>query len=186
MSSTIAQQSRISWTSKVTQENDSIYKVDLLATIEPGWHLYSQHLEEGGPLATTFSWEPASSIETLSEMSEGPSHKAYEEIFMMETAYFEKEALFSQRIKLKKKTETISLIASYQICDDQACIFEPGEEITVSLDNKLTNSSYEPSLKDLSASNALTLKLKNKDLLVSDTQSIKTALKEANSFSFLY
>ena len=54
----------------------------------------------------------------------------------METAYFEKEAVFRQRISLTSDTKSpIKAIAAYQTCNDVACTFEPGEELLFFFEN---------------------------------------------------
>ena len=62
------QESTLSWETHIEQENASEYVLVLKASLKEGWHLYSQHLPEGGPLATEISFEnPQSNFQCYSE-----------------------------------------------------------------------------------------------------------------------
>jgi hypothetical protein len=46
-----------SYAAKKTSKNEAT--VFLKATIQPGWHIYSQYLKEGGPIPTSFTFTPS-------------------------------------------------------------------------------------------------------------------------------
>jgi thiol:disulfide interchange protein DsbD len=46
----------VKWSTSVKKISDTEYKLISKATIEPGWHLYSQKVPEDGPLPTTFTY----------------------------------------------------------------------------------------------------------------------------------
>ena len=50
----------VTWTTSVEKVSEFEYKLITSATIEDGWHLYSQHVPEGGPVPTTFSYNDSS------------------------------------------------------------------------------------------------------------------------------
>lgn len=129
--SIFGQETTVTWEPSVEQKNDSVYDLVLKATLKEGWHLYAQHLPKGGPLATEFTFEnPENLFQLIGATKEGEAIQSYEEIFDTETAYFEKEAVFTQRILLKSnKKSPIKCLVAYQTCNDQSCTFEPGEEI---------------------------------------------------------
>ena len=129
------QEATVKWSSHIEKISDTEITIILKADLEKGWHLYSQNLPEGGPLPTEFTFvEAEGNYELLGKTTESNSHTSFEKIFDMETAYFEKEAVFKQKIKLlNTDLKTIKIEATYQTCNDEACTFEPGEEILVSL-----------------------------------------------------
>ena len=47
-----------SYATKKTGSNEAI--IYLKATIDKGWHIYSQQLADGGPVKTSFSFSPSS------------------------------------------------------------------------------------------------------------------------------
>lgn len=159
-----SQESTISWDTKISQETESEYILTFTASLKPGWHLYSQHLPEGGPLATEFSFEKAGiDFKLIGKTEESETHTSYEEIFEMETSYFEKQAVFSQRIQLiNSSIDNIQISAAYQTCDDQACTFEPGEILVFQLTDKANaTTSKKISAKSVALSQALDLNISN-------------------------
>ena len=138
--SVFAQESNIEWKSSVEKKSDTEYTLILKAQLKSGWHLYSQHLPEGGPLATEFTFEnPKNEFTLIGKTSESKTKSTYEKIFEMQTSYFEKEAIFKQKIKVNATTlPKITVTVAYQTCNDEACTFEPGEEIIFTLNHRLT------------------------------------------------
>ena len=47
----------VKWTTAVEIVSESEYKLISNATIESGWHLYSQDVPEDGPIATTVNYD---------------------------------------------------------------------------------------------------------------------------------
>ena len=159
-----SQESTISWDTKISQETESEYILTFTASLKPGWHLYSQHLPEGGPLATEFTFEKAGvDFKLIGKTEESETHTSYEEIFEMETSYFEKQAVFSQHIQLiNSSIDNIQISAAYQTCDDQACTFEPGEILVFQLTDKaIATTSKNINVKSVALSQALDLNISN-------------------------
>ena len=47
----------VKWTTSVEKISDTEYKLIAKASIESGWHLYSQNVPEDGPIPTTFTYD---------------------------------------------------------------------------------------------------------------------------------
>jgi hypothetical protein len=54
----------VRWSFGAKKLNNNEAVVFMKATIDDGWHLYSQYVKEGGPIKTTFTF-PASSAYSL-------------------------------------------------------------------------------------------------------------------------
>src|SRR5476651_2114811 len=64
------------------------------ATIDEGWHIYSQTVKEGGPVKTTFTF-PASATYTLVGKTIEPTPiTRNEKVFSMDVSFFEKSVIF--------------------------------------------------------------------------------------------
>jgi thiol:disulfide interchange protein DsbD len=89
------------------------------ATIESGWHLYGQFFPDGGPIRMEFKFVPSPNYKTIGKVSEMPApQKEQDEIFGIEVQYFEKNAVFSQKIKiLSEKDFEITGELSGQACE---------------------------------------------------------------------
>lgn len=164
-----AQEATVKWTSEIEKITENEITVILKAELKEGWHLYSQNIPDGGPLPTEFSFlGAANKYELIGKTTEGKSHTSFEEIFDMETAYFEKKAVFKQKIKLLDNAlKTIKVEATYQTCNDEACTFEPGEEIIISLTAEKTSietKTLDERSKILSEELRLPIKNKNEFL----------------------
>ena len=51
------------------------------ATIDKGWHLYSQYINMGGPLPTVFTFEPSSNYELDGKTSESKPIDYYDDTY---------------------------------------------------------------------------------------------------------
>lgn len=101
------------------------YEIQFKATIEEGWHLYSHFIEDGGPVPTTFEYEENGDVSIKDKLKEkGKRIEKYDETFSMDLAWFEKEAVFTQKVKLKDGVAGTLLKGEvmYMICDDEKCL----------------------------------------------------------------
>jgi hypothetical protein len=64
--------------------------VFIKATIDPGWHLYSQTVGEGGPVKTTFTFSPSTAYTLNGTTQEPKPIVRMESAFDMKVAFFEK------------------------------------------------------------------------------------------------
>lgn len=171
---TLAQESTVEWFASVEKQEASEYTLILKAQLKSGWHLYSQHLPEGGPLPTVFSYEnKEQQYQLIGATEESETHTSYEAIFNMETSYFENVATFKQKIKvISEELSQISILVSYQTCNDEACTFEPGEEILVSLNGQTLAENENKTIDNRSKllSEQLDLKLKNRKTYFPDSE----------------
>ncbi|UGU15475.1 protein-disulfide reductase DsbD N-terminal domain-containing protein [Sinomicrobium kalidii] len=118
----------VKWSTNVTRISDSEFELIATAEMEPGWHLYSQSVPEGGPVATQFSYEGNGRYLKKGNTSEGEGHTIHDPVFDMEIKYFENKAYFKQRIK-SKTDEAFKINASvrFMLCDDTQCL--PPKEV---------------------------------------------------------
>jgi DsbC/DsbD-like thiol-disulfide interchange protein len=98
------------------------------ATIEPGWHIYSQNVKDGGPVATNFTFSPAKNYTVVGKPAEPKAIVKYEEVFKMNVSYFENSVIFQQKVKLKSKgATTVKGKVEYMTCNDRKCL--PPDEV---------------------------------------------------------
>ncbi|MEL4308608.1 protein-disulfide reductase DsbD domain-containing protein [Joostella sp. CR20] len=121
----------VSWETSVEKVSDNEYVLVATATIEEGWHLYSQNVPEGGPIATTFGFEEIYGMEMEGETAEGEGHQVYDKVFEMDIKYFEDKATFKQKIKLTKAHgSVVNGTVEFMVCNDANCL-PPKEEALV-------------------------------------------------------
>ena len=118
-----------SYAAKRTSKTEAI--VYIKATIDEGWHLYSQHIKEGGPVKTTFTFPASKEYTLVGKTAEPKAVNRYEDTFKMNVLFFEKTALFQQKVKLKGAKATVKGTVEFMTCDDKQCL--PPEEIIFSV-----------------------------------------------------
>jgi len=95
----------------------------MTAKIDKGWHLYSQNIADGGPIKTTFTFEPSANYELVGVVSEGKAIEYYDKNFEMDLKYFADQAIFKQKVKLKNSGSfKISGYVEFMVCDDEKCL----------------------------------------------------------------
>ncbi|MVN90946.1 protein-disulfide reductase DsbD N-terminal domain-containing protein [Mucilaginibacter aquatilis] len=97
------------------------------ATIEPGWHIYSQHIKEGGPIATTFTFTPGKDYTLVGKTIEPKVISKYDDQFKMNIGFFENSVVFQQKVKLKAGAATVKGKVEFMSCNDRKCL--PPDEV---------------------------------------------------------
>ncbi len=101
-------------------EAELIFKAD----IENKWHLYSQYIDEGGPIPTAFIFDKSSDYELIGKITETPEpEEIYDSAFEMNLKLFSKNATFKQKIKLLSDNPfIIKGYLEFMCCDDERCL----------------------------------------------------------------
>ena len=108
----------------VAQKQLSTDEYELIFTgqIEPGWHVYSTDIPEGGPTAATLTLEKSEGVELQGSLTpRSKVHTDFDALFGMEISYMEGEAVFVQKFKVKSPSYTLSGYFTYGACNDQNC-----------------------------------------------------------------
>ena len=90
----------VKWSYKAEQTTSGEATLILTATIEKGWHLYSQNIADGGPIKTTFTFSDSADFELVGKVAEGKAIEFFDKNFDMQLAYFSHEAVFKQKIRI--------------------------------------------------------------------------------------
>lgn len=123
----------VSWSygSKKLSATEAV--VFMKATIEPGWHLYSQKVKEGGPVKTTFSFTPAAAYVLKGATTEPKPITRKEEVFDMEVSFFENSVVFQQKVSLKAPQATIKGAVEFMVCNDTQCLPPTTQEFSITI-----------------------------------------------------
>lgn len=102
------------------------------ATIDEGWHVYSQNVKEGGPVATKFTFAPAKNYIVVGKPIEPKPISKFESVFKMNVGYFENSVVFQQKIKLKGAGPyVVKGKVEFMTCNDHKCL--PPDEVEFSI-----------------------------------------------------
>lgn len=114
----------IKWTFKIEDKGAGEVELVAVATIDAGWHMYDSKVPDGGPNATSISFDDIKGATPVGDLKFAPdNHKVgYDQLFEMNVGTFEKKATFFQRIKVTDKAN-FSLKGDFraQACNDGEC-----------------------------------------------------------------
>ncbi len=129
-------QNPVKWTYSVENNGKEEATLVIKASIDKGWHLYSQFIGEGGPVPTSFRFDKSSYYTLVGKVNEIPKAKPiFDEIFGMQVAWFESSATFKQKIKVSSgKDFKVNGALEFMVCDDKQCL--PPDEVEFSFDIK--------------------------------------------------
>ena len=159
----------VKWKSKTEKISDTEYNLILEATIDSGWHLYSQFTPDGGPIPLSFAFAPAKGVyELIGKTKESTYKKQFNDVFGVDEFFFEKKAKFIQKVTIgSAEGATIKAEIDYQVC----------KEVCINL-----NKSFQFVIPAVTSGAVLPVK---NDTIVADTttvtQSKATSLETKNS-----
>lgn len=127
----------VKWATSVVKLSDTEYELISTATIEPGWHLYSQAVPEDGPIPTTFTYDDSDgNFKIIGNTTEEAGHTVDDPVFEMKIKYFEKTAIFKQKIELLKEVSTVTAFVEFMVCDDTRCLPPTEIDLVFNLSDK--------------------------------------------------
>jgi thiol:disulfide interchange protein DsbD len=126
----------VKWKTSVEKVSDTEYILIATASIDDGWHLYSQDVPEDGPIATVFRFEPNKNFELKGNVSEEKGKTIDDPVFGMRIKYFENKAQFKQRIKsLNSQLSLVKGEVEFMVCDDERCLPPTYEDLVFKFSN---------------------------------------------------
>ena len=128
-SSQILKPVKWSYAAKKTSKTEAT--LYLKATVDEGWHIYSQNMADGGPVKTTFTFASSKAYKPVGKTIEPKPIVKFEKSFDMNVSYFEKSVIFQQKVKLIGPTATVKGTLEYMVCDDSQCL--PPETVEFSI-----------------------------------------------------
>ncbi len=155
-------QEPIKFVTELNKVSDNEVEIIFKASIDNGWHVYSTDLGDGGPISATFNIDNISGAEVVGKLSpRGKEIDKMDPIFGMKVRYFEKEAIFVQKIKLTSDNYIIKGYLEYGACNEENCLpptsvefsFKNGDAAISSLNNNVQSASEELSMVPLKIGN---------------------------------
>jgi thiol:disulfide interchange protein DsbD len=115
----------VSWSFSSKKINATEYEVQLIASIEPGWHLYSQSQPDDAialPTVINFVKNPLLSLDGKVK-EEGRLIKYKDDALDVSANQYSNKVVFVQKVKVKGKAKTaVKGSLEYQTCDDKKCL----------------------------------------------------------------
>lgn len=131
-----AQINPVSWAFTAKKTADKTYEVRMTATIQSGWHLYSQtQPDDAIAIPTTFTINKNPLLEFNGKIKEeGKMEKFHDSKLSLSANQYSKKVDFVQVVKLKANAKTnISGVVEFQTCDDEKCLPPKKTNFTIAL-----------------------------------------------------
>lgn len=117
-------QNPVKWAYKLKKVNTTTYEVQITASIDKGWHIYSQTTPDGGPVPTTIKFAKNPLVTLVGAAKEvGKLEQRHEELFGVDVKQFSNSVSFVQTVKVKAavKTSVIGTV-EFMVCNDTQCL----------------------------------------------------------------
>jgi hypothetical protein len=124
-------ESPVSWDYAFHLKEKQEASVTITATLQPGWHLFSQNLKAGGPTPTSIQFSPMKGIVWLGKPIEPAAKTVYEKLFKMDIAYFENRVDFQQHLRFKTLPSALTGKIEFMVCSKKECL--PPDEVAFSI-----------------------------------------------------
>ncbi|AXT55948.1 thiol:disulfide interchange protein [Aquimarina sp. AD1] len=146
----------IKWESSVKEESENVYILSFAATLEKGWHIYSQKevdTDDIAPTATEFTfYNEEKAYELVGETIEPEGIQKFDKVFEMDIKYFEDSVVFTQKIKrLDPSLKTVKVEVFFGVCDDEKCLAPDIVEFNLNLSGKNIDETENPDVSKSSS-----------------------------------
>ena len=122
----------VKWEFGSQKISETEYELIFLAKMDHHWALYSQFVEDGGPLPTVFSFESSADFDLIEAVTEAKINKVtqHDPVFDMVVSKYYDTAIFKQRIKVKSSEFSVIGNIDFMTCDDTKCTYKPDNPFT--------------------------------------------------------
>jgi Disulphide bond corrector protein DsbC len=120
-----AQLNPITWSFSSRKIGDKMYEIEMKATIQNKWHLYSQvQPDDAIAIPTNFTFNPNPLYKLDGKVKEsGKLEKYTDKTLGVSANQYSNTVVFTQKIKLKANVRTnVTGSVEYQTCDDEKCL----------------------------------------------------------------
>ncbi len=103
--------------------SDSEIELVFTGTADPGWHVYSTDIADGGPTAATITFETQEGVKPAGKLTpKGKVLIKHDALFDMQVSYMEGKAVFSQKLKITAPQYKVSGYLTFGSCNDENCM----------------------------------------------------------------
>jgi len=139
----------IKWKFSTRQVSDTEAELIFKATIDKGWHLYSQFTPTNSPtgLSSTpmeFVFDKSDCYARSGKVKEPPAQEAFNDVFEVKELFFQNEAILTQRVLLKCPDVVVTGRITGQVCEQVCLPFDTAFAFHFSSAGKASAIKVEP------------------------------------------
>ncbi len=118
----------VKWSFSVNKINKAESELVFTATVQSGWNIYSQHIDEGGPIPTSFNFEKGMGFMLTGNVVEPEGVEKMDKQFNMKVIYHSGKVEFRQKVRvMSRKPVEVKGYVEFMCCDAESCL--PPEEV---------------------------------------------------------
>jgi thiol:disulfide interchange protein DsbD len=123
----------VQWSFQGKKTGADSWEILLTATVEKGWHIYSQSTPEGGPVPTTINFTTNPLISFTGPVKElGKLEEHDEPLFGVKVKQYSNKVVFVQTVKVKANVKTaLKGTVEYMVCNNIKCLPPKTESFTI-------------------------------------------------------
>jgi len=114
----------VKWSFSLEQIEGTRYWIHATAAIQKDWTVYSQEVDPGGPVATSFGFEKVEEAKLFGKVEEkGNKKSGLDPVFEVNvTKFVAPEATFSQEVQIESEAGMIAGYLEFMSCDKSQCL----------------------------------------------------------------
>lgn len=127
------------WSFRSEKTGDNTFELVMTAEMEKGWHLYAMDIEPGGPIPTSFTFQPGNGFILQGKTFEvsRPEVK-FDNSFGMNIGMHSGKAEFRQKVTVSQSPVTVKGSVTFMSCDDKQCL--PPRDVEFALELRGTGT----------------------------------------------
>lgn len=109
---------QVSWDTEWEELGDAQYRLIFNASIEEGWHIFSQYSPEGGSQPAFFEFIETEAYQRIGPVIEPTPEAYYNDVFEVTEQIFTEKVRFEQVVEVYDLTKPIEITLYYQVCKE--------------------------------------------------------------------
>ena len=132
----------VTWSFRSEKTGDNTFELVMTAEMDKGWHLYAMDIEAGGPIPTSFTFEPGAGFTLSGKTVEVTKPEVkYDNSFSMNIGMHSGKAEFRQKVTASKSPVTVKGYVTFMSCDDKQCLSPRDIEFAFELKGAVTSAA---------------------------------------------
>ena len=120
----------VKWSFYAKKVNPTEAIIYIKAKMSGNWHIYAQNVKQDA-MRLKFNYVTSKDYSLIGITAEPKPIKKFDNVVKMELAYFEKEAIFTQKVKLLKPSVVVKTMVEFMACNDKQCL--PADEVSFNI-----------------------------------------------------
>ena len=135
----------VKWNFELKKTSGNTADIQIIATIDDGWHVYGLNIPKDGPRATSITFDKIENAQKAGELqATSKLEKQFDANFNMELNWYSESAVFVQKIKFTDPSKVkVKGHLEFMACNDKNCLPPTKKQFMLSFAADITPSTVE-------------------------------------------